>query len=115
MLDQNLIPTRLVEPAEIKPILIKTPTRPSRLHVLSLGWVFFRFFLSIGWLKLRRKLTPQEYSHRLRLIFEGLGGLWIKLGQLLSLRTDVFSREFCLELSRLQDRAEGFPPEMARQ
>src|SRR5439155_1720531 len=77
--------------------------------------VFLGFFVSVGWLWVRRRLTAREYSRRLRLIFERLGGLWIKLGQLLSLRTDVFSREFCLELSRLQDRAEGFPPEMARQ
>src|SRR4051812_9678679 len=99
MLDPKLIPTRLIEPAEVKPIRIKTPTRPSRMHILSLGWVFLGFFVSMGWLWVRRRLTAREYSRRLRLIFEHLGGLWIKLGQLLSLRTDVFSREFCLELS----------------
>jgi ubiquinone biosynthesis protein len=115
MLDPNLIPTRLVEPAEIKPVVIKTPSKPSRFHVLSLGLVFLMFFLGVAWLWVRRKLTRQEYARRLRLVFENLGGLWIKLGQLLSLRTDVFSREFCLELCRLQDQAEGFPPAMARQ
>jgi ubiquinone biosynthesis protein len=115
MLDPNLIPTRLIEPAEVKPVVIKTPTRPSRFHLVALGLTFTRFMFGIGWLWVRRGLTHQEYARRLRVLFEKLGGLWIKLGQLLSLRTDVFSRDFCLELSRLQDRAEGFPPEMARQ
>ncbi|MDA0746890.1 MAG: AarF/UbiB family protein, partial [bacterium] len=35
------------------------------------------------------------------------------MGQILSLRYDVFSAEFCAELSGLQDRAPGFPAETA--
>jgi ubiquinone biosynthesis protein len=49
----------------------------------------------------------------LRALFERHGGLWIKLGQLLSLRTDVFSAAMCRELSRLQFEAVGFPTEEA--
>jgi ubiquinone biosynthesis protein len=45
---------------------------------------------------------------------EELGGLWIKAGQLLSLRVDLFSEPVCQELSKLQYRAIGFPPELAR-
>jgi ubiquinone biosynthesis protein len=115
MLDPKLIPTHLIEPAEVPPVVIKEPHRPSRFHLLYLITFFLRFYLGIFWLWVRRKLNRQEHAHRLRLAFERLGGVWMKLGQLLSLRTDVFSREFCLELSRLQARAEGFPPEMARQ
>ncbi len=115
MLDPKLIPTRLVEPAEVDPVVIKMPTRPSRFHLLYLTTFFLRVYLGMLWLWVRRQLTRQEHARRLRLAFEQLGGVWIKLGQLLSLRTDVFSREFCLELSRLQAQAEGFPPEIARQ
>jgi ubiquinone biosynthesis protein len=39
---------------------------------------------------------------------ENLGGLWIKAGQLLGLRRDIFPEEFCDELSGLQDLADGF-------
>jgi ubiquinone biosynthesis protein len=78
-------------------------------------FIFGRFFLWALWRKLWRKMTRQEYAHHLRLLLEHLGGMWIKLGQLLSLRTDVFSREFCQELSRLQTQAQGFPPALARQ
>jgi ubiquinone biosynthesis protein len=47
-------------------------------------------------------------------MLEELGGLWIKAGQLLSLRIDIFSRELCAEFSRLQHQAEGFPTAVAR-
>jgi ubiquinone biosynthesis protein len=115
MLDPKMIPTRLVEPAEVKPVVIKVPNRPSRFHLLYLTAFFLRCYLGVLWLWVRRRLTREEHARRLRLAFEHLGGVWIKLGQLLSLRTDVFSREFCVELARLQAQAEGFPPEMARQ
>lgn len=46
----------------------------------------------------------------LRALFERFGGLWIKLGQLMSLRTDMLSDPMCRELSRLQYDAVGFPP-----
>lgn len=46
----------------------------------------------------------------LRSLLERFGGLWIKLGQLLSLRTDMLSDPMCRELSRLQYEAVGFPP-----
>ncbi len=46
----------------------------------------------------------------LRSMLERFGGLWIKLGQLLSLRTDMLSDPMCRELSRLQFEAVGFPP-----
>jgi ubiquinone biosynthesis protein len=48
-------------------------------------------------------------------MLEDLGGLWIKAGQLASLRIDMFSREFCHELSKLQSQADGFTPAVARQ
>jgi ubiquinone biosynthesis protein len=38
-----------------------------------------------------------------------MGGLWIKVGQLLSMRADLLPAEVCDELARLQDFNEGFP------
>src|SRR3954447_11882166 len=99
MLDPKMIPSRLVEPAEVKPVDIREPNKPSRFHLFYLAALFSRFGLQCLWLKLRGRLTSREYAHRLRAVFEQLGGLWVKLGQLLSLRSDVFSREFCQELA----------------
>jgi ubiquinone biosynthesis protein len=114
MLDQKLIPTRLVQLSEVKPVAIKKPTKPTWFRVIYLV-VSLRFFLSLFWLLIRRRLTKKAYARCLRLVFEQLGGLWVKLGQLLSLRTDVFSNEFCQELARLQSQADGFPEQLARE
>jgi ubiquinone biosynthesis protein len=115
MLDPALIPTRLIEATEKPPVPIEIPHEPGRFRVLYLAYVFSRFCLSLGWDMLRGRLTRQSFARKLRKEFERLGGLWIKFGQLMSLRSDVFPREFCVEMARLQDQASGFPTEMARQ
>ena len=114
MLDPKLMPTRLLEPAEKHPLPISIPEKPSRFRALYLILVVSRLAVVIAWLFLRRRLTRQVFGKRLRQMFESLGGMWIKFGQLLSLRSDIFPREFCVELARLQDQAGGFPTEMAR-
>lgn len=52
--------------------------------------------------------------YRLRLILEELGGSFIKLGQLLSLRPDMIPKEYCEEFRRLQDDVRPFPTEIAK-
>jgi ubiquinone biosynthesis protein len=115
MLDPSLVPTRLLEPSEKHPVLIEEPRKPSRLRTLHLAYVFICFAFRMMWDYLRGRLTRQSFGRKLRKEFENLGGLWIKFGQLISLRSDVFPREFCVELARLQDQATGFPTTMARQ
>jgi len=46
---------------------------------------------------------------RIRMVFEELGPTFIKLGQLLSLRTDLIPREFAAEFRKLQDRVPPVP------
>jgi ubiquinone biosynthesis protein len=67
------------------------------------------------WLRLRRQYTPQASARRLRILIEDMGALWIKVGQLVSLRTDFLSPAMADELSKLQFRTIGFPPEESRQ
>jgi ubiquinone biosynthesis protein len=64
---------------------------------------------------LTRRLSPTEQAFLVRGMLEDLGGLWIKVGQLLSLRIDLLPREFCNVLSKLQSQADGFTPAVARQ
>lgn len=52
---------------------------------------------------------PEAPQARLRKVMEHLGGAYIKLGQLLSLRPDLVPTEYCLEFSKLQDRVPSFP------
>ncbi|MEX2488048.1 MAG: ubiquinone biosynthesis regulatory protein kinase UbiB [Pseudomonadales bacterium] len=51
----------------------------------------------------------------LRLTFEELGPVFIKFGQILSSRRDLFSDEIAIELQRLQDRVPPFASDAARQ
>jgi len=46
---------------------------------------------------------------RLRRVMEEAGGGLIKLGQLLSLRSDLLPKEYCEEFSKLQDEVKPFP------
>jgi len=53
-------------------------------------------------------------GERLARSLERLGPVAIKLGQLLSTRADIFGTAFAEDLSRLKDRLEPFPTDIAR-
>ncbi|MGM5484797.1 MAG: ABC1 kinase family protein [Nanobdellota archaeon] len=55
--------------------------------------------------RFRKEKTEPE---ALRKIFEELGGAFLKLGQLLSLRPDLIPAEYCEEFRRLQDNVKPF-------
>jgi len=58
---------------------------------------------------------PQNLETRLRMALEELGPAFIKLGQLLSTRSDLLPPSFIEELSRLQDRVPSFPSAQAQE
>jgi len=49
-------------------------------------------------------------GERLRLALEALGPVFVKFGQLLSVRPDLIPEDVALALARLQDRVPPFPP-----
>ncbi len=54
--------------------------------------------------------NPKETEPQVvREIVEELGGSFVKLGQILSLRPDLIPNEYCDELSKLQDKVKPFP------
>ena len=67
------------------------------------------------WRGIQGKKDERDEARRVRLLFESMGALWIKVGQLISLRSDVLSPAMCEELSGLQFRSVGFPWFQARQ
>jgi ubiquinone biosynthesis protein len=115
MLKTTDTPSRLVDPATRPKVPIVEPERPSRFRAYQIAGNFLSLSVVLIGLALRRRLTNQESARRLRELFERMGGLWIKTGQLLSLRIDLFPVEICHELSKLQSRALGFPGKMARE
>lgn len=65
------------------------------------------------WLKNEHK--NKAFGLRLRLALQELGPVWIKLGQMLSTRRDLFPEEIADELALLQDNVEAFSGKIARQ
>jgi len=98
--------------------------RPIEIEPLDSGvrrrssWTLWQFvkFLALGWWRglTRRQSSEHEKAVLLRELFERLSGMWIKLGQLMSLRTDILSLEMCRELSKLQFEVRGFDPDVSR-
>ena len=65
-------------------------------------------------LKLRHAGSLERPGQRLAAAFGELGPSFIKLGQLLSTRADLFGEEITLDLASLQDRLPPFPGREAR-
>ncbi|MGV8169171.1 MAG: ABC1 kinase family protein [Candidatus Nanoarchaeia archaeon] len=55
------------------------------------------------------KKHQQTKPETIRIILEEMGGGFVKLGQLLSLRPDLIPLDYCAELSKLQDSVKPFP------
>jgi len=114
MLNKKYTPTRLIKPAERPKLVIVEPPASPRFRNSRFTFVFLRWALGSMWLRLSRKNAAHVSARRLREMIEQVGGLWVKVGQLLSLRADFFSPEFCSEMSQLQYRSIGFPWSIAR-
>jgi len=108
-------PSPLLAPEESAPIEIHPVQELGRLAVLRLFFRILAFGLGMGARRLTRRSTPADAAHRTRDFLENLGGLWIKAGQLISLRTDLLTKEMADELSQLSHRAHGFSPAIARE
>jgi len=114
VLDPRLVPSPLEDARGKRVVEVRAPAGPPRFRKLYLVRRFVVFALWVARRRLRGGPTAVELAQALRRLFESLGGLWIKLGQLVAMRRDLLSAEFCAELGRLQDRATGFPGALAR-
>ena len=110
LLKPGSIPTPLVDAHQRPPIVIAPVPADSRFPAVSVIARLCWWAVGVLWLRARRRGSPAEFGRRFRLLLEDLGGLWVKAGQLLSLRIDLFPADFCFELAQLQGKAIGFPP-----
>lgn len=112
MLKESWIPTPLVTQRQ-RPVI--EPIRPPRRwRSMMLFLVISATFMRLWWLRITRKSTDEARALVLRRMLEDLGGVWVKVGQLLGMRRDLFSPDFCDILSELQDHAKGFAFEHTR-
>src|SRR5690349_1966004 len=103
MLDPALKPTRLLDAADRPPIEVMKVSAPPRFVAARTAYKLLSWALRGVLFRILLKNAHVEQARRLRLLFDELGGIWIKVGQFLSLRRDLFSEELCQELSLLQD------------
>ncbi|MBI4149682.1 AarF/ABC1/UbiB kinase family protein [Candidatus Woesearchaeota archaeon] len=84
------------------------------------GYLIDRLKL-IHFLPLRHRVQRAKFRQRepnparVRKLFEELGGTFIKLGQLLSLRPDLIPQEYSTEFAKLQDSVPAFSGEAAQE
>ncbi len=99
-----------------RPALEEKPIRkPPFSRVFWISWTVFKLFVRHAQSKFSKRVTPQARAIKVRQFLEELGGMWIKVGQVLAMRTDLFPLEFCNELSRLQDRSITFSSQRSRE
>ena len=95
-------------------IEIAEPARRSRWRALNVQRRLFALLLHIRLGQMFGWEDPEANAVRTRELLESLGGIWVKIGQVLSLRTDMLRPAMCRELSRLQYRVSGFAWPQAR-
>lgn len=114
-LKKKLIPTPLVKSLQCKEIqLVQQSLKVKNGRERKIIWQLLRFVI---WFNKESKKTDFDAAAagiRARSLLERFGGIWIKVGQLISLRNDALPADFCDELSKLQHRAIGFPVQIAR-
>ena len=109
MLKKKYKTTPLYTKLDGAPLVVKPATPPGRGRQFRAYVLVFK-----TWLKTRsKKIDGQAKGVAWRDMLQELGGLWIKVGQLMAMRTDLFEKEFTEELAKLQHRAHAFPTEDA--
>ncbi|NEP88108.1 MAG: AarF/ABC1/UbiB kinase family protein [Okeania sp. SIO2C2] len=114
MIKKKYIPTYIVEKKDRKKVKVVENLETRRLSIIYIIWRFIVYFLGVQFRRFTGKSDVQKTATQLREIFEEFGGFWVKTGQLLALRSDLFPDEVCDELLKLQYEAIGFPFDIAR-
>jgi len=114
MLKKKNIPTPLIEKKKRKKVKVVKTLESRRLSTLYITWRFTIYLVGILVRRFTGKSDRQKTANELREIFEEFGGFWVKVGQILALRTDLFPKEVCDALRSLQYEAVGFPFDIAR-
>lgn len=107
-------PTPLIDNKQRKKVKIVEKLEVRRFSTLYILQRFIIYYLGIQRRRITNKPDINKTANELRELFQDLGGFWVKTGQLLALRTDLFPEEVCEQLIRLQFEAIGFPMALVR-
>ena len=72
-----------------------------------------KYFYILPWNWFRRK-PVKNIPEKIRGMFEELGPIFVKLGQVISTRKDLLAEPIAKELSKLQDHVRPFPAEVSK-
>jgi ubiquinone biosynthesis protein len=114
MVDPALTPTRFARPEMRARIPLRRVEPRPRFYTVRMLWRFAVWVSMVGWRRLVGRLTPEQNARNLVQLLDRLGGLWIMVGQMLSMRVDLFSAALCRELSAMQTRGSAVPFDAAR-
>jgi ubiquinone biosynthesis protein len=78
----------------------------------KITWLFVILRLLFIWVPIKNR--DKSIPIRLRIAFEQLGPVFVKLGQLLSTRPDILTEEYVIELSKLQNQVPAFAGKVAK-
>ena len=109
----GLIPTPLEPERQRRRIQLDPPAKAPWWRGVWSVWLIATYFFGRKLRRLTGRFDAEADARQARELFETLSGMWIKVGQLLSLRTDLLSEPMCRELSTLQYAMHGFPADMA--
>ncbi len=73
---------------------------------------FYFYMLPWNWFRKRR---VDNIPNKIRMMFEELGPIFVKLGQVISTRKDLLSDDIAYELSKLQDNVKPFSKDISMQ
>lgn len=107
MLKRKYHTTPLCDVYQQQPIQLVEPVKPSPFRALQITRLFAKNYWQAYFG--RGRGAPQEQAVIWRRFFEDMGGLWIKIGQMMAMRTDLYSEAFTEEMASLQYRSLGFP------
>lgn len=115
MIPEHLIPVPLLTRQQKKPVPIVEPRPPVWYRF---PWQMIRLFIWLLRLRIRqflRQPIDEYFADQLRAMFDEMGGFWVKIGQLISLRNDVLPPALCKQLAQLQYQVVGFPMAIVRE
>src|SRR5262249_15846009 len=91
--------TPLIPPESRPPLKEAIVKKPSFFRIL---WILSNLVGPVVMgirVRFSKHLTSRDLAIAIRTKLEDMGGVWIKVGQVLGMRNDTFPLEFCTELS----------------